>query len=433
MDRDFPLYAIELSRLRDFSDQRRPQRKIHFRLESDSIPIRSSPVDLWIPMFHRYGSSPEGNVRHLDETSTWRGLSMTQAREIKFWEDMFAAVLEYKISNHLIDIIDAMDECGAARRPESLNHRICESINSMGCRNYPVNIQEFLTCMIELYKRHGSQYNWLASSGDFYNGLCEFLRTRDCFLDTPLLPTVKVAFWAAINAQGEPTVCGRVKRYGPIVRFKRLDSEASFGRKCHIQPVYVDSVLDPEYDSYVGRPEYQLKSDCVAFEWDGSQRSFGGYLKSGHIEPSMKPTPTSLDLTVTGTRFFPDQVRFERTIRLNIDIMESSSSLTVKEQSSSMCKDMTNGKESMSSRREDSLVTENSRVTAINSTWVNPVIPEDFQTEIKEWYDILFLKQQVERDLGRSRAGNKSDEEAFEEAFRGEDDADIESVDHDAE
>ncbi|KAK8184644.1 hypothetical protein BC567DRAFT_218863 [Phyllosticta citribraziliensis] len=112
---------------------------------------------------------------------------------------------------------------------------------------------------------------------------------------------------------------------------------------------------------------------------------------------------------------------------------ESSSSLTVKEQSSSMGKDMTNGKESMSSRREDSLATENSRVTAINSTWVKPVIPEDFQTEIKEWYDILFLKQQVERDLGRSRTGNKSDEEAFEEAFRGEDDADIESVDHDAE
>ncbi|KAK7510469.1 uncharacterized protein IWZ02DRAFT_39984 [Phyllosticta citriasiana] len=321
MDCDFPLYALELSRLRDFSDQRRSQRKIHFRLESDSIPIRSSPLDLWVPTFQKYGPSPEGNVRHLDETSTWRGLSMAQAREIKFWEDMFAAVLEYKISNHLIDIIDAMDERGAARRPESLNHRICESINNMGCRNYPVNIREFLTCMIELHKRNGSHHQWLASSGDFYNGLCEFLRTRDCFLDTPLLPTVKVAFSATMNAQGEPTICGRVKRYGPIVRFTWLDTEASLSRKCHIHPVFVDSVLDPEYDAYVGCPEYQLKSDCVAFEWDASQKGFVGYLKSGHIKPSKMPTPTSLDLMVTGTRLFPENVRFERIIRLKIDIV----------------------------------------------------------------------------------------------------------------
>lgn len=105
------LYGVELSRLRNLSNEPQPLRKIHFRLNSDCLPARDSYLDLYVPEFHQYGSRPDRPVRHLDITSTWRGLSVGHAEELKFWEDMFASVLEYTVSNHLIDLIDGMDDC----------------------------------------------------------------------------------------------------------------------------------------------------------------------------------------------------------------------------------------------------------------------------------------------------------------------------------
>lgn len=108
MDRDLPLYDVQLARLRDLKRQQRLRRLIYFRLESDSMPNRASPTDLWIPKLRKYESTPEGTVQHLDEISMWRNLSPAQAKEILFWEKMLAAVLEYIVSNHLIDMIDEL-------------------------------------------------------------------------------------------------------------------------------------------------------------------------------------------------------------------------------------------------------------------------------------------------------------------------------------
>ncbi|GME25926.1 hypothetical protein GTA08_BOTSDO01424 [Neofusicoccum parvum] len=111
------VYGVELSRLRNLSTELQPPRKIHFRLESDTLPVRDTYLDLYVPEFHQYSSREDRPVRHLDITSTWRGLSVGQAEELKFWEDMFAAVLEYTISNHLIDLIDGMDNCNVGTLP----------------------------------------------------------------------------------------------------------------------------------------------------------------------------------------------------------------------------------------------------------------------------------------------------------------------------
>lgn len=109
------VYGVELSRLRNLSSESQLLRKIHFRLESDALPARGSYLDLYVPDFHQYDSNRDRLYRHLDATSTWRRLTTPQAEELKFWEEMFAAVLEYIVSNHLIDIVDEMDNCNIGK------------------------------------------------------------------------------------------------------------------------------------------------------------------------------------------------------------------------------------------------------------------------------------------------------------------------------
>lgn len=314
------VYGVELSRLRNLSTELQPPRKIHFRLESDTLPVRDTYLDLYVPEFHQYGSREDRPVRHLDITSTWRGLSVGQAEELKFWEDMFAAVLEYTISNHLIDLIDGMDNCNVDRYPGDLDGRICSFTNNMGGKTFPVNVREIVTCMLELYKRHGNQHQWLTSSGNFYNALCEFLRTRDCFLDTPLHPTVKVTFSASLSGKGEPDVVGILKRFGPFVGFNRLDAFTSEDAWCNIYPSYVESVLDPVYPSFLGRPEYRLASDWIKFEWSSSVEGFRGYVRPIPLVGHEVSTRLNVDLAAVSKRFFPGGVAFERNLRVRVKL-----------------------------------------------------------------------------------------------------------------
>ncbi|KAF4313605.1 hypothetical protein GTA08_BOTSDO01424 [Botryosphaeria dothidea] len=268
------VYGVELSRLRNLSTSPQPPRKIHFRLESDTLPVRDSYLDLYIPEFHQYRSHNGRQVRHLDITSTWRSLSIAHAEELKFWEEMAAAVLEYTISNHLIDLIDCMDDCNIDRYPGDLDGRICSFTNNLGSKTFPVSVREIVACILELYKRHGSQHQWLASGGNFHNALCEFLRTRDCFLDTPPHPVVKVSFSASLSSQGEPNVVGILARFGPLVGFNRLDTYTTEDAWCHIHPKHMEPVLDPAYPSLLGRPEYRLASDWIKFTWENDDEGF---------------------------------------------------------------------------------------------------------------------------------------------------------------
>ncbi|EKG19036.1 hypothetical protein MPH_03726 [Macrophomina phaseolina MS6] len=276
MDRSH-VYGVELSRLRNLSRLHVPLRKIHFRLESDTLPVRDSYIDLYIPQFHRYDPGGDSSIRHLDVTTTWRGLSVSHAEELKFWEEMFAAVLEYTISNYLIEAIDSMDDCNIDRYPGDLDSRICSFANKLGSKTLPVNIREINSCMMQLHQRHGPQYQWLACTGNLHNTLCEFLRTRECFLDTPLDPSVQVTFSACLSGQGEPNIVGTLQRYGPSLRFHRLDTSTNDGAWCSIHPSYVEQVLNPAYPSFLGRPEYHLTSDWIKFNWEGDHEGFLGY------------------------------------------------------------------------------------------------------------------------------------------------------------
>ncbi|KAH7054272.1 hypothetical protein B0J12DRAFT_449271 [Macrophomina phaseolina] len=330
MDRSH-VYGVELSRLRNLSRLHVPLRKIHFRLESDTLPVRDSYIDLYIPQFHRYDPGGDSSIRHLDVTTTWRGLSVSHAEELKFWEEMFAAVLEYTISNYLIEVIDSMDDCNIDRYPGDLDSRICSFANKLGSKTLPVNIREINSCMMQLHQRHGPQYQWLACTGNLHNTLCEFLRTRECFLDTPLDPSVQVTFSACLSGQGEPNIVGTLQRYGPSLRFHRLDTSTNDGAWCSIHPSYVEQVLNPAYPSFLGRPEYHLTSDWIKFNWEGDHEGFLGYVRpiphtgpKGTTQPAS--TPLNVDLSAVSKRFFLGGVVLERHVRVRLTLTVSRAS-----------------------------------------------------------------------------------------------------------
>lgn len=206
------------------------------------------------------------------------------------------------------------------RFPGDLDARICSFTNSMGGKTLAVNVGEIVSCMLELYKRHGDQYQWLASSGNFFNAMCEFLRTRDCFLDTPPHPTVKVTFSASLSAQGEPSIIGDLKRFGPLVAFNRLDAFTSEDAWCHIYPSYAEPILDSLYPSFLGRPEYRLASDWIKFEWNSAVDGFSGYVRPNPKCGDEVNTRLNVDLATVSKRFFPGGVAFERTLRVRIKL-----------------------------------------------------------------------------------------------------------------
>ncbi|KAL1619679.1 hypothetical protein SLS54_006616 [Diplodia seriata] len=457
------VYGVELSRLRNLCSEPQPLRKIHFRLESDTLPARESYLDLYVPEFHQYGSSIDRPVRHLDITSTWRKLSTTHAAELKFWEDMFAAVLEYTISNHLIDLVDDMHDCNIDRYPGDLDGRICAFVNKLGGRTFPVNVREIATCMLELYERHGCQHQWFASSGNLYNALCEFLRTRDCFLDAPLHPTIKVTFAASFSPQNEPAVVGVLRRFGPVMGFTRLDAFTTEDAWCEIHPTYVEPTLDPNYASFLKRPEYRLASDWVKFDWDSGVQGFRGYVRP---MPSLGAagvrTCLNVDLAAVSRRVFPDGVVFERNLRVRIKLYTAKLATKMNDdgRTDSVLDTSSDQKRPVStvwiSTDDTTAATSHkSSGTVDNTAWVRWsngddeglgglshmeeqwYMPPGDQIEraerlgrsIKEWYDAMLLKRDTPRKKTREE---QSQEEAFEEAFLGGDsgeDGDIEGDD----
>lgn len=183
-----------------------------------------------------------------------------------------------------------------------------------------MSVREIVACILELYKRHGSQHQWLASGGNFHNALCEFLRTRDCFLDTPPHPVVKVSFSASLSSQGEPNVVGILARFGPLVGFNRLDTYTTEDAWCHIHPKHMEPVLDPAYPSLLGRPEYRLASDWIKFTWENDDEGFHGYVRPMTCFPQDLSTQLNVDLVAISKRFFPQGVVFERNVRIRITL-----------------------------------------------------------------------------------------------------------------
>lgn len=206
------------------------------------------------------------------------------------------------------------------RYPGDLDGRICSFIDKLEPQNIAVSVREIITYMLELYKRHGCQHQWLVGSGNFYNALCEFLRTRDCFEDGDPQPTVNVSFSASLSGN-EPKVVGILKRYGPLMKFKRLDVFTSEEGWCEIRPSYTEPVLESGYTSIVSQPEYRLTSDWVKFDWDKNAEGFRGYVRP---LPKMGDREVraclNVDLATVSKRFFPTKVVFERHIRVRIQL-----------------------------------------------------------------------------------------------------------------
>lgn len=83
----------------------------HFKLHGEPFQQHESALDVYKPIFRNCNreagrtdpSSPKKlSVEHLDITTIWRGLKISQAFEVHFWESVFKYSLENLIEEALV-------------------------------------------------------------------------------------------------------------------------------------------------------------------------------------------------------------------------------------------------------------------------------------------------------------------------------------------
>ncbi len=83
----------------------------HFKLRGELFQQHDSALDVYKPIFRNRNkqvarndhSSPKKlSVEHLDITTIWRGLKISQAFEVHFWESIFKCSLEDLIEEALV-------------------------------------------------------------------------------------------------------------------------------------------------------------------------------------------------------------------------------------------------------------------------------------------------------------------------------------------
>jgi hypothetical protein len=76
---------------------------------SPILPPREDMLDLYRPKLHSFDNGPDGiHPEHIDIVVTWKGLEVSQAREVLFWKQAAKAALESYVEELLIASIDAL-------------------------------------------------------------------------------------------------------------------------------------------------------------------------------------------------------------------------------------------------------------------------------------------------------------------------------------
>jgi hypothetical protein len=162
---------------------------------SPILPPREEIVDLYRPKLYSFGDERDGvQPEHVDIVVTWKGLEISQAREVRFWENAAKAALESYVEELLIASIDALwaesSGCLALRLaftnvvPEvSLSNLedMCNYVNEMGPQTLQAPLESLTKVMLQYHEVFGHQFNWLINSSDASCAIANFLRAFDFF------------------------------------------------------------------------------------------------------------------------------------------------------------------------------------------------------------------------------------------------------------
>ncbi|KAK2814139.1 hypothetical protein FQN50_000543 [Emmonsiellopsis sp. PD_5] len=169
-----------------------PPSSLVFSIFGNSFPECKSMTDMYRPSYQPYPEAsgkeaPQFDLEALRESRTvarvnvtkvWKGLSSDKAEELLFWERTFKKVLEHLLHDQL-ELLKQQREIAAYVYPKG---DIRAGNFSDGVHYLPVSMVDIVTAMVQCFKEHHRTFYWLASKGNMYTTVAQFVRTHDCFV-----------------------------------------------------------------------------------------------------------------------------------------------------------------------------------------------------------------------------------------------------------
>jgi hypothetical protein len=205
-------------------------------------------------------------------------------------------------------------------------------------RSIEVAVPDLVTDMIQRFYEKGSNmlHRWFTSSHDLPTMVFNFIRTRDCFVDSWPCPSLSINF---SHSQAGLGLCisGDVEWQPPHINFSCLPTRLPVGAEYRICPDFYAPILSDSFKKYPADPVFYVSSNKVHLKWDESQAAFHARLSDRLSRkasegtqgqaPFQQADQSDKDVTTVQTTFSakiitrfpgPSDNRFEQTTRYSI-------------------------------------------------------------------------------------------------------------------
>ncbi|KAI9846339.1 MAG: hypothetical protein M1837_004192 [Sclerophora amabilis] len=158
-----------------------------------SFPHRETSLDVFIPQLLKnpaavafgaedmeflQASKRASYATWLDVRKVWRGLSISEAEEIAFWEDALRNCLTEMIGPELEKLKRYTPSSGSMSDP----HDPGSNSNKSVTHDFQVNLREVAAKMCDIGADMLRMCGWISSfNSDMYDFVLDFINTRDCF------------------------------------------------------------------------------------------------------------------------------------------------------------------------------------------------------------------------------------------------------------
>lgn len=205
--------------------------------------------------------------------------------------------------------------------------RLRDFINRLKVKTFSLDIAQLVSRMLDRYAQYGKQHTWLLSSGNLQMALANLIRTKDCFVDTPPFCSFRVHLNASIYQ--DLRIKGEVEWTPPYLAFGNLETTVLSGSQCHVQPRFTEPSLHQGYPQYPFVYEHRIGCEDWKVNWDNGLQGFRcrtSKTVKGWSRIKAWNTPdgcgyiTPIDVQTVAVKHFPDDVKFERTFRVRIEL-----------------------------------------------------------------------------------------------------------------
>lgn len=179
-------------------------------------------------------------------------------------------------------------------------------VNSFGHKEFSFPLKSLVEFMLEYHEAYGRHCTWFQVTGDIYNLVANFLRTKDCFVQhQERYCTVEVLLSTSLQSVSS-------KEALPRHSSPRRSLDSGLGGQGQVLRIIADVISSPQHLSYALSADNKIRYlfepplldlACHQLPYTTSVSSFGWDTRN---------------VAVTVTKRFPGHVRFELAFRLNV-------------------------------------------------------------------------------------------------------------------